>query len=81
MPVLDPVDFSSVKIPGVDVAGQAPATNHWDWWPRHCATQSTSNQNSWGTNCTHNGAWWNNTGCTTNGNCRAAKIDESQISA
>jgi hypothetical protein len=28
MPVLDPVDFSSVKIPGVDVAGQAPATNH-----------------------------------------------------
>jgi hypothetical protein len=26
MPVLDPVDFRSVKLPGVDVAGQAPET-------------------------------------------------------
>ena len=26
MPVLDPVDIGSVKLPGVDVAGQAPQT-------------------------------------------------------
>jgi hypothetical protein len=26
MPVLDPVGFGNVKLPGVDIAGQAPQT-------------------------------------------------------
>jgi hypothetical protein len=72
---LDPVGIGGVELPGVS------PTNHWDWWSQHSATQSISNWNSWQTNCTHNQAWWTNTGRTTDGNYRAAKINESQTSA